>query len=166
MTLRGFVPIADSCATRLILGSMPGQASLQAGEYYAFTHNAFWRIIEACFDIPCNADYRQRRQALQARGVAVWDVLQSCERASSLDADIVAASVVANDFAQFFRQHPAIRQVYFNGACAEQLYKRHVLPGLGEAFNHIQYYRLPSTSPANARLRFDAKLAAWQVITG
>ena len=139
---------------------MPGQASLDAGQYYAHGRNAFWRILSEVLDFDPKAPYRTRKQALLAARIALWDVLHSCVRTgSSLDARI--ESEVANDFRAFFRTHTRVTHVFFNGAKAEASYRRHVLPGLGVA---LRYARLPSTSPAHASLPYRRKLAAWRGI--
>jgi hypoxanthine-DNA glycosylase len=160
--VRGFAPIADASSQVLILGSMPGKASLLAGEYYAHPRNAFWKIMAALFEIDVAAPYRRRVAALRERRIALWDVLASCTRATSLDSDIETSSIVVNDFTGFFRTHARIRSVCFNGAKAEQLYRRHVLPKLTGA-GELQYHRLPSSSPAHAALSHAAKVEAWSV---
>src|SRR5262245_9622187 len=109
---------------------MPGAASLQAGQYYAHPRNAFWPVLEAVWGIPATEDYAGRVHAAQQAGIAIWDVLASCKRRSSLDADIERGSIVVNDFAAFLHGHPAIRAIAFNGGTAAQLFRRHVLPGL------------------------------------
>jgi len=141
---------------------MPGQASLDAQEYYANRQNAFWRIMGHLFGAGPEVPYVQRLEKLQAAGVALWDVIASCEREGSLDADIVGATVCVNDFSQLFIEHPAIGHVFFNGAAAETAFRRYALPGL--AGRHLQLCRLPSTSPANAACRYEEKLAAWSVL--
>ena len=159
--VQSFPPIADARATRLILGSMPGAASLSANQYYAHPHNAFWRIMRSIANIAPDAAYDQRVRALQDAKLAVWDVLQSCERPGSLDSSIRRDSEVANDFATFFVQHPHITQVYFNGGAAEASFKRHCAALLRNP--GLSFQRLPSTSPAHASLRVEQKLAAWRV---
>lgn len=142
---------------------MPGRRSLAEQQYYAHPHNAFWPIMAELFGIEVTAPYAERCAALTAAGVAVWDVLAACTRESSLDSDIVESSIVSNDFASFFDAHPRIEGIYFNGAKAETSLLKHVLPTLSDAHLAIpRHRRLPSTSPAHAGLRFDAKLAAWQ----
>ena len=111
---------------------MPGKASLRAGQYYAHPRNAFWPIVEQVFGIPAALPYAQRCRRLVQQRIAVWDVLETCTRSSSLDADIDEASIVTNDFERFFACHARIRGVYFNGATAERLFRRHVLPALGD----------------------------------
>ena len=164
MRVHSFPAIADSAARRLVLGTMPGKASLRAGEYYAHQRNAFWGIIDALFGVPASAPYLQRGAGLRAQGIALWDVLQSCSRDSSLDADIVTESIVPNRLPEFLREHPAVRTVYFNGAAAEALYMKYVWPDLGDALSGLSYIRLPSTSPAHARLSAAAKLERWSVL--
>jgi hypoxanthine-DNA glycosylase len=163
-TVCSFPPLATTDARLLILGSMPGVASLQAQRYYAHPHNQFWPIMGALLDLDPAMPYEARCACLTAAGIAVWDVLQSCERPGSLDADINASSVVPNDFAGFFAAHPQIHHVFFNGAAAETLFRRHVQPHL--ALNHITTGRLPSTSPAHAALRPAEKIALWRAALG
>ena len=158
--VRSFPPIVTPDAEVLILGSMPGAASLAAGQYYAHRQNAFWRIVGALYGCPADAPYPQRVRALQAAGIAVWDVLHACERTGSLDARITRASEVPNDLPGFLGAHPSIRRIAFNGGLAEQAFRRHVAPQLGGACPEL--LRLPSTSPAHASLSFDDKLAAWR----
>jgi TDG/mug DNA glycosylase family protein len=157
--IRSFAPIARRDARVLILGSMPGVASLAANRYYAHPHNAFWPILAELLGFDRSLSYARRAAALKKRGIAVWDVLHSCEREGSLDTRIEAES--ANDFEAFFRAHPRVTRVYFNGAKAEASFRRHVLPRLRTA---LRYTRLPSTSPAHAGLPFRRKLAAWRAI--
>lgn len=163
-TVHGFAPIAAADATRLILGSMPSVASLRARRYYAHSRNAFWRIIAAVLELDPGLDYGQRCAMLVKNRIALWDVLKTCTRSGSLDSAIVESSIVPNDFAAFFQSHPDITRIYFNGAKAEQMYIKHVLPNLPGAFADLPARRLPSTSPAHAGMSFTGKLARWQVI--
>jgi hypoxanthine-DNA glycosylase len=160
--VRSFAPIADAAARVLILGSMPGKASLAAGQYYAHPQNLFWRILGDVTGAAPASPYAARVRALKSRGIALWDVLESCAREGSLDSAIDDASICANDFARFFRAHPRIAHVYFNGAKAEACYRRHVLPALGDAPTPQSYRRLPSTSPANASMSRAHKQRVWR----
>lgn len=164
MPIQCFAPSADPQSTLLILGSMPGAASLTAGEYYAHPRNAFWAIIDSVFGVRRELPYLARMQALRAHGVALWDVLHSCERAGSLDAAIVAESMVANDFNAFFAAHPCIERIAFNGAAAERAFRRHVLAQLTAAQRAIPSTRLPSTSPAHASLSLSGKTERWRAV--
>ncbi|HEY0665958.1 MAG TPA: DNA-deoxyinosine glycosylase [Gallionella sp.] len=158
--IQSFPPIENPDAHILILGSMPGKASLQAGQYYAHPRNAFWPIMGELFGAAPALSYAARLIKLQSAGIALWDVLASCTRHGSMDADIEVGSIRANDFASFFRAHPQIAQVYFNGAMAEQCFHKYVLPTLGHPALHFQ--RLPSTSPANASMSYEQKRDAWR----
>ena len=158
--VRSFKPIADSKAEILILGSMPGRASLAARQYYAHPRNAFWRIAAELLGFDSTLPYAKRVRALNAARIALWDVLRSCTREGSLDARI--ENGIANDFSTFFRSHGKIRHVFFNGATAEATFKRHVRPTLGG--RAVRYRRLPSTSPANASLSLARKIRAWRAI--
>ncbi|MEQ8849100.1 DNA-deoxyinosine glycosylase [Botrimarina sp.] len=159
---RGFPPIARADAVRLVLGSMPGAASLAAGQYYAHPRNAFWPIMGELYGAGPALPYADRQRRLCEAGVAVWDVLRSCRRLGSLDASIDAASEQANDFAAFFRRHPRSQLVAFNGQKAEQAFRRHVAPVVAEELARVRLVRLPSTSPAHAGRSFEQKLAAWR----
>ena len=161
---RCFAPIARPDAHTLILGSLPGQRSLQMQQYYAHPHNAFWKLIAAIFDADAAWPYARRVQVLVRNHIALWDVLEAAERPGSLDSSIVHASALANDFAKFYRAHPRIGRVFFNGRKAEQMYRRFVLTGLGEEFSYIRYAGLPSTSPAHAGMTFAKKLDRWSRI--
>ena len=161
-TLYSFPPIAAPNATRLILGSMPGMASLRANEYYAHPRNSFWPIMGELFGAGPDLRYARRVRVLWTAGIAVWDVLASCTRASSLDADIDEESMVANDFAGFFRTHRRIERVFFNGTKAEQSFRRQVLRTLGSTALRLE--RLPSTSPANAAWSRARTLRAWAIV--
>jgi hypoxanthine-DNA glycosylase len=160
--LHSFAPIVDAEAEVLVLGSMPGAASLAAQQYYAHRHNAFWPIMAELLGFDRDAPYPARVAALQAAHIALWDVLQSCTRQGSLDARIAPGSEVANDFVGFFASQPKISRVFFNGAKAEASFRRHVLPRL--AAGQLQFCRLPSTSPAHAARSYAEKRDAWRTI--
>jgi double-stranded uracil-DNA glycosylase len=160
--LTGFPPIATSSATILILGSMPSVESLRQHQYYAHKRNAFWRIMAAMLGFDASLSYRERASQLKGNDIALWDVIKTCERSGSLDTKIKNTSIEINDFATFFRKHPHIRKICFNGSMAEQQFRKHVIPILSEEHSaDIVMIRLPSTSPAMATLSFDKKLAAW-----
>jgi hypoxanthine-DNA glycosylase len=147
----------------LVLGSMPGAASLAAGEYYAHPRNQFWRIVAAICGFDAAAPYRQRVARLRAADIALWDVIARCTRRGSLDAGIEPASIIVNDFPAFLAAHPNLSNIFFNGRQAEIVWQRHVQPCLwpGRAPG---YQRLPPTSPAHAGMTFADKLRAWRAI--
>lgn len=164
--LQSFAPVSRPDAKVLLLGSMPGVRSLQQAQYYAHERNAFWPIMGELFGATPAIAYAERLRMLQSRRIALWDVLWCCERIGSLDSDIAEASIIANDFAALFEQHPHIDRVFFNGAKAEAAYKKHVLSTLVGVGDSIHYLRLPSTSPAHAGMTFGEKLERWKVVQG
>ena len=161
--VKSFAPIENADAKILILGSMPGDASLKANQYYAHPRNLFWRIMGELLNTDPDLPYNQRTEALKLSRIALWDVLRSCRRKGSLDSKIDHGSLVPNNFVAFFRHHPKITHVFFNGAKAEECYRKHVQPIAG--IEPIEYLRLPSTSPANASTSFERKLEAWRTVT-
>ena len=162
--IQSFAPIDTENSKILILGSMPGVASLRAGQYYAHPQNRFWAIMGRLLSFdPVQTPYDKRVDSLNRAGIALWDVLQSCERAGSLDSSIRRETQVVNDFPGFLAAHPKIHRIYFNGAHAEQTFRRYVCPLLSDDTN-LELIRLPSTSPAHASLSFDDKLALWKQI--
>ena len=160
--IRCFEPVEDAKATILILGSMPGKESLRAGQYYAHPRNSFWPILGELVGAKPALPYEERVRVLRSAGIALWDVLESCARTTSLDSDIESGSLVSNDFASFFSGHQKITRVFFNGVKAEDCYRRHVLPVLKDV--SVIYKRLPSTSPANASIPYKRKLSTWKVV--
>ncbi|HEY8084366.1 MAG TPA: DNA-deoxyinosine glycosylase [Methylophilaceae bacterium] len=161
--VQSFPPVARLDARILILGSMPGKASLAANQYYAHPHNLFWPFMQQLLGIDRTADYQERLVTLHSHGIALWDVLKECFRTSSLDGDIVETSIIPNDFATFFAQHQQIHRIFFNGEKAEKAFRRYVFPGLPDMEGKL-LTRLPSTSPANASISRAHKLQSWQAI--
>ena len=157
-----FPPIATRTSRVLVLGSMPGSASLLAGRYYAYPHNAFWQIMGELFGASPKIAYEQRILLLKRAGLAVWDVMASCVRKGSLDSDIDEASIVPNDFPAFFDAHPQIGHVFFNGAKAEACFLRYVSLQISD--RGLKFTRLPSTSPAHASSSLEKKLRAWRAV--
>ncbi len=153
-------PVADKNSRVLILGSMPGVASLRAQQYYAHPQNAFWPIMGDLVGASPALPYPRRLAALRRAKIAVWDVLACCFREGSLDSAIVGEEV--NDLAGFLAAHPRIERVYFNGAKAADSFRRGV--DLAALPRSIATHRLPSTSPAHAGMSRDKKLAAWRAV--
>lgn len=150
-----FPPIVDDSSRVLVLGTMPGAESLRQLRYYAYERNHFWSIIFALYGMERPLAYDDRIRFLHEKHIALWDVLESCERRSSADADIRLA--VANPIGELLEEHPAIGAVFLNGKGAEKLFRKMVLPHLHRSINIVT---LPSTSPAYA-IPFERKLAGW-----
>ncbi len=159
--LKSFEPIENPQIRILILGTMPGTASLAMGQYYAHGRNHFWPIMGALLGFAPGIDYPNRCRLVTQSGVALWDVLHSCLREGSLDTRI--ESEQPNDIAAFITEHKNLKAVFFNGANAEKFFKKCITPQLPVA-NSIHFERLPSTSPANASMSFEQKLEKWRRI--
>ena len=150
---RSFAPVVDAGVRVLILGSLPGEASLAASQYYAHPQNQFWRLLGSVLDWPelAGLAYEDRLAGLLARGVGLWDVVAQAHRRGSLDAAIRDA--VRNDLPGLVAGLPALRAVAFNGQTAWKA--RRPLEGMP-----LQLLALPSSSPAYTR-PFADKLAVW-----
>ncbi len=162
--IHGFPAVAGRGARVLILGSMPGKASLAAKQYYAHPRNDFWPILGTLFDFAPDAPYRERLRALRRQHIALWDVLRCCQRRSSLDSDIIVNEDGFNDFDSFFARHRQLHHVFFNGAKAETLFHRLGRQSTADWPGYLRCQRLPSTSPAHAALSTRQKLGAWRAI--
>lgn len=165
-----FAPVVGELPKVLILGTMPGQASLHAAQYYAHPRNAFWPILLSVINrnAPDFAQaqllaYPKRLQLACESGYALWDVLAKCERPGSLDSDIRRASEIANPIHSWLVAHPSVTRVCFNGKTAAALFKRHIQNELSQDVldRPIQFFTLPSTSPAMATLSLKQKQQAW-----
>jgi len=154
----GFSLISAEEPHWLLLGSMPGKASLEAMFYYAHPRNAFWPIMSSLTSLPADTE-KQKIALVQKSGLILWDVLSECERKGSLDANIKSPTV--NDFEQLFKRYSKLKTVVFNGQKAFQLFQKQVLPNQ-QIPVEIDYIVLPSTSPANAALKLEDKRLFWQ----
>ena len=141
----------------MILGSMPGPESLRTQQYYAHSRNTFWKLVHEILNETLRDNYKDKLLLLKEHGIALWDVLQHCERAGSLDKEI--KNEYPNDFKAFHRNKPGIKAIFFNGQKAANSYERYI--GLGE--NGMKYHTLPSTSPAHA-VEYKSKLKAWSLL--
>jgi len=154
--------VARPDARVLILGSMPGIASLEAQRYYAHPRNAFWPIVSELCGFDVELPYAERLECLADAGIALWDVLASCHREGSLDSDIDPATARANDFARFFVDHPHVANVFCNGGTAFRMYRQRVVRDLPAAHAALPVRQLPSTSPAHASMKLAQKRDVWQ----
>jgi double-stranded uracil-DNA glycosylase len=161
--LQGLAPLYQPTAKILILGSMPGQASLDSQQYYGHPRNQFWPLLEQLFGIDASLAYPNRCQQALAAQVALWDVIGSCQRAGSLDSAIVGSSIRFNPLLELCQQLPDLQQIWFNGGKAVQSFRQYQrqLPDCWPD-PKILIRELPSTSPAHASLTFAEKLTIWQ----
>lgn len=146
----------------LILGSMPGVASLEAQAYYAHPRNGFWPIMATLLQQEWPEGMKARYQALQQHHIGLWDVLAQCERPGSLDSAIRSPSIQTNHIPGLVLRHPECQAVALNGNKAADLFKRYVLKVDPAVFNSIQIVSLPSTSPAHARMSLEDKTQVWR----
>ncbi|MFQ5503522.1 MAG: DNA-deoxyinosine glycosylase [Planctomycetota bacterium] len=160
--ITGFPPVAAPDARILILGSMPSVESLRRTEYYGHSRNLFWDFMGEFFGASRELPYRRRLRVLVKNRVALWDVARRCRREQSADATM--EQVEPNDIPGLLGRCRRVRAVFLNGRKAEELFLRLVWPELGECRPSLHRQYLPSTSPANARLRPGAKLGTWRGI--
>lgn len=154
--LVGLPPVLSANTRLLVLGSFPGVASLQAGQYYAHPRNQFWPILGAVWGLDLVArPYADRLAVLLERGLGLWDIYASCQRVGSLDQAIRHPQ--PNDLAALHPRAPALRGVAHNGAESARARAQVLAQGW-------TVHRLPSTSPAHASWSFDRKLQAWREV--
>ncbi len=147
-----FAPVFDERSRILILGSFPSVRSREEGFFYGHPQNRFWKITAAVFETDVPQTIQEKQRFLHESGIALWDVIASCDIKNSADGSI--RNAVPNDLSLIFRASE-IQGVYTNGRLAHNLYEKHI--GKGAIY-------LPSTSPANAAWSFEKLLSAWQVI--
>jgi TDG/mug DNA glycosylase family protein len=158
MTKKGFDPIAGKTVNVLILGTFPSEESLKQKQYYAHPRNLFWDMIAAICGTDKVADYEKRCDLVKSEGIAIWDVLKSCDREGSSDGRIRQGNFIINDISSFISEHP-VKVIIFNGKKAAILFKQYVEPAILPS--RPQTLILPSTSPANATLSKQQKTERW-----
>lgn len=152
-----FAPIADNKTRILILGSLPGEKSLELQQYYAHPQNRFWRLIASLTNNPLPTDYTEKINLLLANKIGVWDVIHTAKRIGSLDSNIL--DEVQNDLEGFIENHPNLKVIAFNGSKSQKLFDKY-FPRKPE----IKYLHLPSTSPANATFTFERLCEKWREV--
>ena len=156
MQIESFEPIVNDKSTVLILGTMPGVASLKAKQYYGHPDNLFWDIMfRVCSqDWKCDevvsTDYETKKILLLKNKIALWDVLKFCDRKGSLDRDIL--NQIHNDFKSFFAKYPNIKKVFFNGKSAAEYFENY--RNETTIFSNRTFTTLQSTSPSNTTNSF------------
>lgn len=166
-----FPAVSQHNAKVLVLGSMPGVASLNKVAYYAHPRNAFWPIAIASFSDTAidkvdlqQWPYQKRLQLLKNNHVALWDVLAECVRPGSLDSAIDQKSVMVNPILRFLDEHASIKRIVFNGKAANSMFSRHIektTNGKWASYD-VELLTMPSTSPAMAQLSVIEKYALWK----
>jgi len=148
-----FQPIVYKESKILILGSFPSIDSFDKSFYYAHPRNQFWKILSALFNYPVN-NRDQKMWLLKIAHIALWDIVQSCSRDSSLDSSLEEIEV--NNIAEFLEEHPNIKKVAFTGRLAEQLFKHHF------EYLEIETCYLPSPSSAYAKMSLENKMIIYK----
>ena len=164
-----FPPIIPLQADVLILGSMPGTRSICRQQYYAHPQNSFWPILAQIYshyltleetelwqqgkhqDLP----FERKSALLERAGIALWDVLASCQRQNSSDHSI--CDTICNPIAELVEKAP-IGQILFNGHKSAKLFYQYI-----HLSSDYIYKVLPSSSPANATMSFQKKLEIWRL---
>lgn len=154
--ITSFPAIVDEQSEILILGSVPGVKSLEMQQYYAHPQNQFWKIMFHLFDKEFSSDYKRKIALLKKNKIALWDVIESCERKGSLDTEI--RNEIDNNIPELIDNHPNIKTIFCNG---QKSYKN-LIKILGKDFK-IPILVLPSTSPLHT-IKFEEKLESWKVI--
>ena len=154
--ISSFPPIISEGSKILILGSVPGVKSLEMQQYYAHPQNQFWKIIFELLKEDFTSDYKKRTEIIRKNYIALWDVIDTCEREGSLDTKI--RNEEHNDIIKILREHPTIKAVFCNGQKSFKNLKKI----LGKD-SEIPIFFLPSTSPLHT-VSFDKKLAEWEIL--
>jgi hypoxanthine-DNA glycosylase len=149
-------PVYDENSRILILGSFPSAKSREEMFFYGHPQNRFWRVIAAVFGAETPQTAEEKRIFLLSHGVALWDVLASCEIEGSADSSIKKA--VPNDLSRILSE-AKIERIFVNGKTAEKYYNKYMKKTLGK-----EAVCLPSTSPANAAWSVEKLFEAWSVI--
>ena len=147
-----FDPIWDENSRILILGSFPSVRSRADNFYYGHPQNRFWKVLAGLYAEPIPQTIEEKKAFLLRQGIALWDVISSCEIENSSDVSIRNAEI--NDLSTIFARAD-IRAVYTNGKAADKLYRK---------YHEREAVCLPSTSPANAAWSLEKLLAAWSII--
>ncbi len=163
----GFDPVGNLQPTVLILGSLPGVASIQEQQYFAHPRNQFWSIMARIAEFEVGSSYRHRVSCLAQRGIMLWDVVHSAYREGSLDSNIKSSGLEVNPFSDLLASN-SIKLIAFNGAAAEKYFVKYAVPDVSLAGVDPrmlpELIKLPSTSPANAGMSFEQKLSKWQIL--
>lgn len=154
-TKTSFAPISHPDIKILILGSIPGDRSIELGEYYGHARNRFWKIISTLTGNDLLLTYEDKKDLLLNNNIGVWDVAHKAIRKGSLDTAIMNEE--PNDLESFIANHPQLKVIGFNGTKAQAIYDKYF-----KRKNGIKYVLLPSSSPANARMNLEQICEQWR----
>ena len=148
-----FSPIVDINSKVLILGSFPSVKSRENNFYYGNDKNRFWKILSESLNVDMPKTIDEKKEMLINNNIAIWDTIKSCEIKASDDSSI--KNVKVNDIHSLVKKY-GIRNIIFNGNAAYKFYKKYV----GNIEN-VEEYILPSTSPANAKFKYEELYKVW-----
>jgi len=155
--IKTLAPIVAADSQILILGTVPGPLALAKGEYFAHPRNQFWRLLFAVYEHGFSEEYEERKKLLKTYKIALWEVLETCERKGSADQNI--KNETPNNLLFLLKTHPEIKFIFFDSKAAAKFYDRYF-----PRWEGILYETLPSPSPAYASLSFEEKLEKWRAI--
>lgn len=151
-----FAPIYDENSKVLILGTFPSVKSREQNFYYGHPQNRFWKVMARLTDSEVPQTVEEKKELLLKNGIAIWDVIESCEIVGSSDSSI--RNVVPADLSRVLSKC-SIKTIYANGGTAKKLYEKYSKQITGR-----EIVGLPSTSPANAAYSVDRLMEYWSVI--
>ncbi len=154
-TKTSFDPISNAETTILVLGTLPGDKSLELSEYYGHPRNRFWKIISTITDNDLPLTYADKKTLLLKTKIGIWDVAHKANRKGSLDSAIEGEE--PNDLDSFIARHKHLKVIGFNGKTSQALFDKYF-----DRKNDIKYISLPSSSPANAGINFDSICEKWR----
>lgn len=156
-TKTSFDPIANDGTKILILGTMPGDKSIELGEYYGHPRNRFWKIISIITNTDLPITYSDKKELLLKSKIGVWDVAHKANRKGSLDNAIKDED--PNDLDSFISKHKNLKVIGFNGTKSQVLFDKYF-----QRVNEVKYVSLPSSSPANTGIDFENIVKIWEQI--
>ena len=151
-------PLVCNDSQILILGTLPGQESLKAQQYYNNKRNRFWKILASLFNEQLPNNYHEKIELLKRHNIALWDVLHSAQREGSIDLNIT--DEVPNDLNEFLNQYPNIRIIALNGSNAYKMF----VQNFGNTTSKVRIIKLLSSSPANCSYTEQDLINNWQQI--
>lgn len=154
-TKSSFDPISNADTTILILGTLPGDKSLELGEYYGHSRNKFWKIISTITENDLPLTYTDKKALLRKTKIGIWDVAHKANRKGSLDSAILGEE--PNDLDSFIARHKNLKVIGFNGKKAQTLFDKYF-----DRKSSLRYISLPSSSPANTSIDFNNICNQWR----
>lgn len=150
-------PLYDKNCNILILGSFPSVKSREQMFFYGHPQNRFWKLLALIFNEQIPKTIDEKKCLALKHHIAMWDVIHSCKIIGSSDSSI--KDVVPNDIEKILAQSNVTR-IFCNGTTSFNLYNKYIEPK-----THLKAYKLPSTSPANARYKIEDLKNKWEIIT-